>query len=616
MKKSDLVKNRLWDYCDREWEIHFTKIKTDIERSKLLCQFFVEKILPIKQFIDLSEDFEDGYVDGGGDGGCDVIIKKGDQVHIIQSKYLGSDKQVAIEDMDKWNNVFMRLTSPDEFKLKPKVKEIIKEIKWKNDKFFLWFLTNSKVQNNARVIFDSKFYIPEKLQSGGFNYEDQVISELMDEPALRELLDSENESILQQDIPFKFHTSIDDQGKPCIFAIDNGDMLSAVLAVNSNELIDLFNSTGSDLFSMNIRNPLGNVGKNKKIRETAESEPENFFFYNNGISAICTNLNIQKNIISGKGLSVVNGAQTIRSLAFAGHDPKKERKVLMRITEMPSYGTQKDLLRKITEFNNTQNSILPSDFYSNDKIQIEWEKRVKNLGLKRNQKNISYFRKRNSKEDKSGFSIDLLSLMKQAYAFIVTPYKAESRGINALFIREKDSSGNDAPSGYEVVFGDIENVTDELIIERIGIFILAYEFQQQIKNLKKQNPKPEGVDLVSLERNTILVHIANRFLTELNHLQVLDKKKFLQSLVTTKGGWNFGDENTPGELLKLLFESVLHFSREILGELIPSGRLTERQWQRGGSKEVEQKFLNISKSAWLQLLLNNIKNTKAVLKFS
>lgn len=615
LRKSEIVKNRLREYCEREKELPFERLNAEIDRSKVLAEFFVGEILPIKQFMDLIEDFEGGYVDGAGDGGCDVIIKKGDQVHIIQSKYTGGSKSLSPEDFDKWANIFLRLADPDKFNLKPKLKEIIREINWSNDKFYMWFVTNSKVDNNGKTIHELGFHIPDKLKDKGFNQEDQIFSELMDEPAIREQIENEADSLLQDNISFKFHPAKNENGDASIFVVENSKLRSAVLAVKANDLIDIFNRAGINLFNYNIRNPLGDVGKNKKIKVTAKEEPENFFFYNNGISAICNTLDTSKinsGYISGEGISIVNGAQTVRSLVSAGHDTSKnDLKVLMRITEMPSHGTKKDVLRKITEYNNTQNAILPSDFYSNEPIQLEWEKRVKNLACKRNAKSINYYRKRISKTDKQGISLELLAFMKLVYAFKGNPYKMESRGINSLFTQEKDAHGSTIESGYELVFGDINTITDSFIKERIGIYILALEFQQKVKALKKS--AASGIEKVSLERGTVLVYLAGKLLDELDALGTLNKSKFLDGLVTTKGGWDFGEKDSIGEILEKLFETTLLFAREILGDLYPA-TITERQWQRGCT-DVDKKISNLSKSAWVRLLSNEIIGIPATVKF-
>jgi hypothetical protein len=615
-KKSELVKNRLFDFCDKERELPFIALKTEIERSKVLAEFFVSQILPIKQFSDLIDDFEGGYVDGAGDGGCDVIIKKGDQVHVIQSKYSGTGKTLSPEDFDKWSNVFFRLADPDKFKLKTKVKEIIREINWAKDKFYMWFVTNSRVEHNGRAIHDRGFNFPPELKERGFNHEDQIFSEIMDEPGLREQIENEADSLLQEDITFKFYPAKNESGDASLFVVENSKLTSAVLAIKANELIDLFNRVGINLFNYNIRNPLGDVGKNKKIKVTAKEEPENFFFYNNGISAICNSLDLSKikdGYISGGGLSIVNGAQTVRSLVSAGHDPsKQDLKVLMRITEMASHGTKREVLRKITEYNNTQNAILPSDFYSNEPIQIEWQKRVQQLSCKRNGKDINYYRKRVSKSEKNGIALELLSFMKLIYAFKENPYKMESRGINSLFAQEKDAHGGTASSGYEIVFGDIGTITDAFIRESIGIYILALEFQQKVKELKKG--VAGGAEKVSLERGTILIHFASKFLDELDNLGILNKSKFLDSLVTTKGGWDFGQLNSPGEILEKLFDNSLAFARDVLSDLYP-GSITERQWQRG-CPEIDKKITNLSKSAWVKVLSSEIKAIPFVAKLT
>ena len=63
---------------------------------------------------------------------------------------------------------------------------------------------------------------------------------------------------------------------------------------------DLLKQHKDSLFAYNIRTYLGEKGINKEIVATAHEEPENFFYYNNGISAVCTELNIKKNELIAK----------------------------------------------------------------------------------------------------------------------------------------------------------------------------------------------------------------------------------------------------------------------------------------------------------------------------
>jgi hypothetical protein len=61
-----------------------------------------------------------------------------------------------------------------------------------------------------------------------------------------------------------------------------------------------------------IRNYIGDTATNKAIRKTAVENPQEFFFFNNGISALAENVEpheTDKRILRCKNLSIVNGAQ-------------------------------------------------------------------------------------------------------------------------------------------------------------------------------------------------------------------------------------------------------------------------------------------------------------------
>ena len=61
---------------------------------------------------------------------------------------------------------------------------------------------------------------------------------------------------------------------------------SLICRLSGNVLTNLYGQYKQELFALNIRLPMG-LGRaiNKEIRNTAEHEPEEFFFYNNGVSA-------------------------------------------------------------------------------------------------------------------------------------------------------------------------------------------------------------------------------------------------------------------------------------------------------------------------------------------
>lgn len=132
------------------------------------------------------------------------------------------------------------------------------------------------------------------------------------------------------------------------------------------------------LFSDNIRNFIGLTEINESILGTLNDEPENFWYFNNGITALCRN--ISKKPLGGgdrsmgyfvcEGVSIVNGAQTVGCIGHAAETtPSKlqDAKVPIRLISLkdcpPDFGV------RITKATNTQNKIEKRDFVSLDPEQ-------------------------------------------------------------------------------------------------------------------------------------------------------------------------------------------------------------------------------------------------------
>lgn len=144
------------------------------------------------------------------------------------------------------------------------------------------------------------------------------------------------------------------------------------------------------LFGMNLRESL--VNKKSKtysaMENTINTNPENFWYYNNGITIIAEDAEIigsdNNSQINLKNFSIINGAQTTSSLGKYLKDAKKNNEfdkivklekvfVLTRILKISTNEMQND----IAIFNNTQNAITSRDMVSNRPEQQQLEKWLK-----------------------------------------------------------------------------------------------------------------------------------------------------------------------------------------------------------------------------------------------
>lgn len=157
------------------------------------------------------------------------------------------------------------------------------------------------------------------------------------------------------------------------------------------ELASLFEQHGDRLLERNIRRYLGLTGNrvNEAISQTLidMDQQSNFYFYNNGITLICSKFS--HNALQGEnyqvkvqGLQVINGGQTCKTIqnTLAGKLPfPVTASVLLRLYELP--GEEQDLVRNITYATNSQNPVDLRDLRSNDNRQRQLEVSINELGF-------------------------------------------------------------------------------------------------------------------------------------------------------------------------------------------------------------------------------------------
>ena len=151
--------------------------------------------------------------------------------------------------------------------------------------------------------------------------------------------------------------------------LHSGNWRATTATISGDQFSDLVAKYGAELYSSNVRDYLGSRDTarniNKQIERTAREHPENFWVFNNGVTIITHEFSIEQVLVKCRGLSVVNGAQTIGSLgAIVGADLAAVS-VPTRIVEPVQPGLAIDIIR----FNNTQNPIKAWELRSIDPVQ-------------------------------------------------------------------------------------------------------------------------------------------------------------------------------------------------------------------------------------------------------
>lgn len=168
--------------------------------------------------------------------------------------------------------------------------------------------------------------------------------------------------------------------------------------IKANELVDLYNrkEVQNKLFNLNIRLPLTSRKVNPQMVETAidDKESKHFLYYNNGVSGVCSSYERDGNKLTIHRFQIINGAQTVSALVTARRRKKADANVLVlfRLTEtIESYGGL--FTENIIRYNNTQNPVKVSDFFSNDEIQEWLRDNLKNVAGKGPIPNMYYVHK-------------------------------------------------------------------------------------------------------------------------------------------------------------------------------------------------------------------------------
>jgi len=147
---------------------------------------------------------------------------------------------------------------------------------------------------------------------------------------------------------------------------------------------------GHRLFERNLRQFLGGSTVNEDIVATLLERPREFWYFNNGITAIATE--IRKKPIGGDstvsgvfectGFSIVNGAQTAGSIdAAAAQNPVAVAEAMVPIRVLSTEKGADMFSSQVTRYTNTQNAIEKRDFVALDPVQERFRQELQIEGV-------------------------------------------------------------------------------------------------------------------------------------------------------------------------------------------------------------------------------------------
>jgi len=307
--------------------------------------------------------------DGTDDKQIDAIVIDEDnsKAYIIQGKFIGTsvvDATPLREVLSSWVQLkdLVRLQETANSKLKQRLNDLSSAFDDEYDVEFELVTTSHLTESAMRDlgIFQQQLAESEEL-SASLNLVDSTE------------IQRRYELALERESPLLKHTLTLEPGK--YMKLNVAETNIVLTAIPLKECLKFPGIKDGTLFRKNVRQSLGlNNRVNKQIKNTIYSDRnKDFFFFHNGITAICNNMEFSEdNTISLNGISVVNGCQSLTTILSCSEKVKEldDSYIMFRFYEIP----QRDRADKISISTNTQSTVKPRDLRSNDKRVLSLKK--------------------------------------------------------------------------------------------------------------------------------------------------------------------------------------------------------------------------------------------------
>ena len=341
--------------------------ETDLKDYHAFTYWFIDTVFGLEKTHVLNS-----ICNGMHDKGVDAVLIDSIEQHviIIQSKFEheGGQRQVkeseikqfaAVRDYFRSRQALLGATAKANQTARRLLDKAFDVIHRKHYTWELIFITTHKEAPRIEdLVYKTFAFKPSEFR---IYYYDRIVQLLKDK--LRDF----TPILSPYSLPYK------DADKTMIRTLHNR---SWVLTVPTDEIRLMVNKYQDKLFRKNVRNFLGKSTCNKAIQETLKYEPENFWYYNNGISILCdeASLNVEKKYVRLVNPQIVNGCQTARSIERFRGELRGE--VLVRVIESKSHR----FINSITLYQNSSNPVKKRDFKSNDPVQVRLKHELRRRG--------------------------------------------------------------------------------------------------------------------------------------------------------------------------------------------------------------------------------------------
>jgi len=317
---------------------HVESAKSDVEKGNNFLQWILTRIYEATE-----DDAADAIIDGANDLGIDAYLPvdfSENKIRLFQSKYGSSHSTEAII---KFKDDVKRLLERDITKMRPELARLVTTIREKNLKIECCYVTNQEVE-----------YEDDEIEIVDVNEIIQKLWDRIKKPAAGKKSSIKLEKMLR-----------------------HGNTILGILKLH--ELTEFVTRNRDYVFESNIRQWMQfKTSVNKGLRETLQTDPDKFFYYNNGITIVVSEFEEQDgNKIVLHAPQIVNGAQTSNSIL---DHAKRTRNMTGSMTVTIIKADDEQDQNNITKYRNSQNSVRGKDLVSLMDFHKSIKSQLKNNG--------------------------------------------------------------------------------------------------------------------------------------------------------------------------------------------------------------------------------------------
>jgi hypothetical protein len=159
--------------------------------------------------------------------------------------------------------------------------------------------------------------------------------------------------------------------------------------LSAKRLAELGVEHSDALVERNIRRFKGSTDVNDGLTATLKDEPHHFFYFNNGVTFLCESMSEihprdthrQKGLFRARGISIINGAQTVGAIAKEPIAHYEAHPVEVLATFVCLENTPDAFGDRVTQYRNRQNAVDLQDFAALDEKQSSWRQTLSMTGI-------------------------------------------------------------------------------------------------------------------------------------------------------------------------------------------------------------------------------------------